>query len=147
MELAYVSALSALAGSAVGGLATGFTTWLGLKSQSRTARQVAELQRRQDLFKDFILATSKAYADAMVSTEPTIPQIVTLWAMVSRMRVLCRPETTACAEGIMNHIMQTFYAPPRSMPELHELMKTGIGVDPLKQFSEVAREELSGYVA
>ena len=143
MEIAYVSALSALAGSAVGGLATGITTWLGLRSQSRMARQVAELQRRQELFKDFIVATSNAYADAMVSSEPSIPQVVTLWAMVSRMRVLCNPQTIECAEQIMEHIMHAFFAPPRSTPELHELIKKGVGIDPLKRFSEVAREELS----
>ena len=146
MDLAYVSALSALAGSTVGGLTTGFTTWLSLRSQARIARQVAELQRRQDLFRDFISATSTAYADAMVSTEPKIPDVVALWAMVSRMGILCTPATAACAERIMHQIMEIFFAPPKSTAELHDLMRNGTGIDPLKEFSELARKELNGVV-
>jgi hypothetical protein len=35
MNVAYISTLSALAGSAVGGLTSGFTTWLSQRAQAR----------------------------------------------------------------------------------------------------------------
>jgi len=142
MEVAYVSALSALAGSVVGGLTTGFTTWVSGRSQAQAGRLVADVARRQDLFREFIIAASKTYADALVNTKPNIQEVVALWAMVSRMRVLCSPPITASAEKIMRQTMDTSFAPPKTPEELHELIKMGVGMDPLLEFSEAAREEL-----
>jgi hypothetical protein len=142
VDVASVSALSALAGSVVGGMTTGFTTWISGRSQARAGHLVADLARRQDLFRDFIVAASKTYAGALVSTEPNIQEAVALWAMVSRMRVLCSPPTTASAEKVMRQTMDTFFAPPKTHAELHDLIKRGVGIDPLQQFSEAAREEL-----
>jgi hypothetical protein len=142
MDVAYVSALSALAGSVVGGATTGFTTWMSGHSQARAGRLVADLARRQDLFRDFIVAASKTYAEALMSTQPNIQEAVALWAMVSRMRVLCSPPTAASAENVMRQTMDTFFAPPKTPAELHDLIKRGVGIDPLQEFSEAAREEL-----
>src|SRR5271165_149478 len=142
VDVASVSALAALAGSVVGGLTTGFTTWMSGRSQARAGRLVADLTRRQDLFREFIVGASKTYAEALMSTEPNIQESVALWAMVSRMRVLCSPSTTASAERVMRQTMDTFFAPPKTPGELHELIKRGVGIDPLQEFSEAAREEL-----
>jgi hypothetical protein len=142
VDVASVSALSVLAGSVVGGLSTGFTTWMSGRSQARAGRLVADMARRQELFREFIGAASKTYAEALTSTEPNIPEVVGLWAMVSRMRVLCSPSTTVSAEKVMRVTMETFFAPPKTAGELHELIKSGVGVDPLQDFSEAAREEL-----
>ena len=38
--------------------------------------------------------------------------------------------------------MDTYFAPNKTIRELHELMKSGAAIDPLKDFSEAAREEL-----
>lgn len=47
MEVAYISAVSALAGSVVGGITSGFTTWLSQRTQVRAARLKHELSRRE----------------------------------------------------------------------------------------------------
>ncbi|HUP08256.1 MAG TPA: hypothetical protein VMU47_13955 [Caldimonas sp.] len=145
MDTAYVSALSALAGSVVGGLTSGCTTWMSLQSQARIGRQTADLSRRQDLFRDFILAASNAYTDALMSTEPKVHDIVSLWAMVSRMRVLCTPTTAAAAEKVMHVITDISFEPPKTTADLRDLMKKGMGADPMRDFSEAAREELLAY--
>ena len=145
MDVGYLPALSALAGSVVGGLTTGFTTWMNGRSQAQAGRLVADVARRQDLFRDFIIAASKTYADALVSTEPKIQELVALWAMVSRMRVLCSPATVACADKIMRLIIDTFFEPPKTSEKLHDFIKSGIGIDPLQEFSEAAREELRAF--
>jgi hypothetical protein len=61
--------------------------------------------------------------------------------MVSRMRVLCSPKTVACADKIMVTTIDTYFQPNMTIRQLHEVVKTG-GVDPLKEFSEAARDEL-----
>jgi len=142
MDVAYVSALSALAGSVVGGLTTGTTTWLSSRAQARAGRLAHELSRRQDLFRDFIVAASKLYTNALVSSEPKLEELVELYSMISRMRILCAPETVAAADKIMVTSVDTFFAPNKTLRDLHELIKSGSGIDPLKDFSEAAREEL-----
>ena len=142
MDVASISALSVLAGSVVGGLTSGFTTWLSQRSQARAGQLAREMSRRDDLYKDFIAAVSKAYGNALVSNEPQVQELVALYAMISRMRVLSFPATVAWAERIVGATMDTYFAPNKTIRELHELMKSGTAIDPLKDFSEAAREEL-----
>jgi len=146
MDVAYVSAVSALAGSVIGGVASSGTTWLTQRAQARAGQFAREISRLEDLYRDFIVAASKAYGDALTTNEPQIADLVSLYAMVSRMRILCRPRTTACADKIMLVIIDTYFSPNKSVRELGELIKDGAvtGIDPLKEFSEAAREELEG---
>src|SRR6266481_5501302 len=147
MDVAYISALAALAGSMVGGLTSGLTTWLSVRNQARAGRLAHEMSRRDDLYKDFIVAASKAYGDAVLSNEPQVEELVALAALISRMRVLSSQRTVASAEKIMEATISTYFAPNKTIRELHDLMKSGAGIDPLKDFSEAAREELREFTS
>jgi len=143
MDIAYISALSALAGSVVGGLTSGITTWLGLRSQARAGQLAHDKSQREDLYRDFIVAASQAYGNAVVSNEPQTQELVALYAMISRMRILSSPTIVASADKIMRTTIDTYFAPNKTIRELHdELVKSGSAFDPLKDFSEMAREEL-----
>jgi hypothetical protein len=132
----------------VGGLTSGFTTWLTQRSQARTGQLARELSRREDLYNAFIVEASKAYGDAIASTEPQIQEFVGLYAMISRMRVLFFPGTVACAEKVVRAVVDTYFAPNKTIREMHELMKSGeAAIDPLKEFSEAAREELRAFTS
>ena len=98
MDAAYVSAISALAGSIIGGLTTGVATWLNQRAQLRAGQIEHRISRLEELFADFIVAASKVYGEALVSSEPKIEEIVALYAMISRMRVVCREQTV----GLLN---------------------------------------------
>ena len=145
MDTAYVSAISALAGSVIGGLTSGYTTWLTQRSQARAGMVAHDLARREDLIRDFILAASKTYGDAIMNNEPKMPELIDLYAMVSRMRVLGMTNATACADIVMRSIVDTYFTPNRTLADLRELTRTGKGIDPLKDFSEAAREELRAF--
>jgi hypothetical protein len=143
MDVAYVSAISALAGSVIGGLTSGYTTWLSQRTQARAGMIAHDLARREDLIRDFIVAASKTYGDALVNNEPKMPEFVDLYAMVSRMRVLGMARSVACADALMQAIIDTYFEPNRTVRDLRDLVKSGgPGVDPLRDFSEAAREEL-----
>ena len=147
MDVAYLSALAALAGSVVGGLTSGITTWLNGRAQTRAEYLAHQMSRREDLFKDFIVAASKVYGDALVSNDPQLHELVGLYALINKMRVLCRPQTVAAADKVMRTTTETYFEPNKTVRQLHELIKTGVGIDPLKDFSEAARAELRGLVA
>jgi len=144
MDIAYLSTLSALAGSVVGGLTSGVATWLSQRVQARESQLAREMARRDDLYKEFIAAASKAY-EAIVSNEPNVQEFVALYAMISRMRLQSPPQTIACAEKIMRATIDTYFAPGRTIREFHELAQSGSGIDLLKDFSEVARKELGAF--
>jgi hypothetical protein len=145
MDIAYLSTLSALAGSIVGGLTSGVATWLSQRAQARESRLAREMARRDGLYKEFIAAASKAYGEAIVSNEPNVQEFVALYAMISRMRLQSPPQTVACAEKIMRSTIDIYFAPSKTIRELHELAQSGSGIDLLKDFSEVAREELRAF--
>lgn len=143
MDVAYISGLSALAGSAVGLFSSTVTTWLTQRSQARAGQLAHEITRREDLYRDFITAASEAYGDALVSSEPQLPELIGLYSMISRMRVLSAPRVIACADKIMLTIIDTYFSPNRSVRELRDLINAGAaGIDPLREFSEAAREEV-----
>jgi len=144
MEVAYVSALSALAGSVVGGLISGVATWLSQREQVMAGKRAHDQARKEDLYRDFILAASKAVGEALTSNDPKVQDIVALYAMISRMRVLSSPRIVACAENVMLVALDTYFAPNKTISEVHDMMKTGGGerLDLLKEFSELARDEV-----
>ena len=65
--------------------------------------------------------------------------------MISRMRLQSLPQTIACAEKIMRATIDTCFAPGKTIREFRELVQSGSGIDLLKDFSEVAREELRAF--
>jgi len=143
MDAAFISALSALGGSMVGGLTSGLATWLSQRAQAKADLVAHDMYRREDLYKDFIVAASKAYGEALVKSEPQIQDLIALYGMISRMRVLSSSEIIQRADNIMQFTMETYFAPNKTMRELNDVIKSGTGVDQLKAFSEAAREELN----
>jgi hypothetical protein len=146
MDVAYVSALSALAGSVIGGLTTGLTTWLSQRAQVRAGLLARDMSQRAELFRDFINAASKVYGQAIVSSEPKIEELVDLYALVSRMRTRSRPLTVECADKVVQTTIDTFFEPNTTSRELRDIIKSGgASIDPLKEFSEAARQELRAF--
>ncbi len=101
MDAALLSALSALAGSVVGGLTSGFTNWLNQRAQTKASLLAHALSRREELFKDFIVAASKSYGEALTSSTPQVQELVELYGMISRMRTMCSSHTVTRAEMVM----------------------------------------------
>jgi hypothetical protein len=144
MDTAFVSAVAALAGTALGGLTSGLTTMLNTRVQARAEQITHGMARREDLIRDFIIEAAKAYGDAIVSNEPKTQDLVNLYAMISRMRVLSMPRSVACADKVMGTILDTYFQPNRTLSDLNSEMKDGksASIDVLREFGEAAREEL-----
>jgi hypothetical protein len=147
MDIAYISALAALAGSVVGGVTSGLTTWLSQRTQARAAQLAREMSRRDELYRDFIVAASKAYGDAIVNDKDQIQDLIALYAMVSRMRAQSSPRTISCAEKVMVLTIETSLAPSKTIRERAEMLKSGKEIDPLKDFSEAAKVELQAFTS
>ena len=142
----YVPALAALAGSAIGGLTSLASAWLTQHSQDRARRLSQDKVRRQKLYKQFIDEASKLYADALVHDQAEVSALVSVYALINRMRFLSRSDVVEKAEAVVRTIVDTYFAPNKTFPELRELVD-GDAIDPLRAFSEICRAELQALEA
>jgi hypothetical protein len=142
MNSAYLPALAALAGSVIGGLTSFASAWLTQDRQREATRLLQDRSRRQKLYKQFIDEASKLYADALVHDQAEVANLVSVYALIGRMRVLSSPAIVEKAEAVMEMIVETYFEPNRTFPELRELIKNHT-MDPLRSFSEECREESS----
>ena len=141
MDPAYISALAALAGSAVGGLTSFATSWLNQRKQTQSQELASSRKRRQTLYRKFIEEASRLHADAFARQDPQISDLVGIYAMISRMRVLSTSEVVGAADTVAHGIIALYLAPNRSFKDLPELLQ-GDALDLLRRFSEACREEL-----
>jgi hypothetical protein len=137
----YVPALAALAGSMIGGLTSVASAWLSQARQDRATRLSQDVARRQKLYKQFIDEASKLYADALVHDQAEIAALVSVYALIGRMRVLSSPAVIDKAEAVVRMIIDTYFAPNKTFPELRKLTSSH-AMDPLRAFSEQCREDL-----
>ncbi len=140
MDSASISALAALAGAAVGGLTSFATSWMIQQAQFKAQQHTRELSKRQELYKDFIEEASTLYGDSLTHGPSDLSQLVRLYAMISRMRILSVAATVENADKVALTIVNTYLAPNRTFPELRDMVNNG-GIDLLREFSEAVREE------
>jgi hypothetical protein len=143
MDTAYLSALAALAGSAVGGLTSFFSSWLGQSAQLRAQLFLHDKSRRQELYRDFVEQASQLYIDAVTHDSPDLSKTVTLYALVSRMRFLSSPKVVEEVNKVARLIVNSYSQPNKTFNELRAMVDKH-SFDPLRAFSESCREELEG---
>ena len=140
MDASVITGLSGLAGATIGGLASGLATWLSQRSQAKAQWLSQNQLRRQDIYKVFIEQASKLYIEALQNDEPDVSALMTLYAQVSRMRVVSSTSVVECADQIVKKIIATYLEPNKTFPELRKMATSGL-IDPLREFSEAARAE------
>jgi hypothetical protein len=141
MNIGYVSAIAALAGAALGGLTSFATSWTTLQAQTKAQRLADSRSRRQELYKQFIEDASKAYIDSLMHDKLEFSGLVGLYALISRMRIQSSMKVTESANSIVRLIVDTYFQTNKTFGELQAMLHDG-GVDPLRDFSEVCRNEL-----
>ena len=141
MDSAYVPALAAFGGSAVGGLTSLVATWVTQRRKDSARRLAQEKTRKQKLYKQFISEASKLYADALVHDNSEVSALVDLYTLIGRMRILSSDAVIGKAEAAARMILDTYFSPNKTFPELRQLMDSR-AMDPLREFGEVFRKEL-----
>ena len=131
--------VAAFCGSASVGLATVLTSWATQRRKDRARRSAQAVSRRQKLYKKFIEEASKRYADALVNNKSEIPELVNIYALIGRMKVLSSDDVIEAAEKAGHVIIQTYLSPNRTFVDFPDLIKE---MDPLRDFSDACRREL-----
>ena len=150
MDTAYLSALAALTGTAVGGLTSFFSTWLAQNAQFKAQLFLHDKGHRQELYRDFVDEASQLYIDALTNDQPNLSKTITLYALVSQMRFISSPKVIEEAEKVVRVILETYPKPNKTFSELRDMahdMAHEQSLDPLRRFSESCREELQRVAA
>ena len=96
------------------------------------------------MYKDFIEEASKLYVDSLMHETSDVSQLVRLYAMISRMRVLSSTTTVENTDKVARMIVNTYLVPNKTFPELRDMVNSG-AIDLLRDFSEACREELQRF--
>jgi hypothetical protein len=116
MDSASISAFAALGGALIGGLTSFATSWLTQQTQARAQQLEHKLSRREELYKDFIEEASRLYADSLVHDTPDVSQLIRLYVMISRMRVLASTRIVEHADKVARMIVNNYLVPNELSP-------------------------------
>ena len=141
MEAAYISPFAALAGTAIGGLASFATSWTTQQAQARAQRLAAERRARAVLFGRFLGEAVKLYSDALQNRRDDITGLIGIYALTNQIRLIPSPRVVEAADTVVRIIVDTYLAPNITMEEMRANW-IDRHVDPLRDFSEACRQEL-----
>ena len=144
MDTAYLSAFAALAGTAIGGLASFATSWTTQHAQTRAQRIAGERETRAALFGRFLDEAAKLYSDALQSRRDDITGLIGIYALTNRIRLVSSPQVVEAADTVCRIIVDAYLAPNITIEEMRDNW-IGKHVDPLRDFSEACRQELQRF--
>ncbi|HXE25357.1 MAG TPA: hypothetical protein VN637_10765 [Roseiarcus sp.] len=141
MEAAYISAFAALAGTAIGGLASFATSWVTQQAQSKAQRIAAERDSRAALFGRFLDEAARLYADALQNRRDDTSALIGIYALTNRIRFTSSPPVVEAADTVTRIIVDAYLAPNMTMAEMRANW-IDRHIDPLRDFAEACRNEL-----
>jgi hypothetical protein len=144
MSPTLLSALAALAGALIGGLASLGSSWLTQSIEQRARNREHDRARREALFTDFINEASRLYGDALSHEKDDVLDMVQLYAILGRIRLISCERVVTSAEKTMDAIIDSYLAPNKTLHELRTMMIEG-KMDFLVEFSDAARYELDAF--
>src|SRR6516165_3930553 len=91
-------ALAAFGRSAFGAISTIVTGWVTRRRRLRERHYARSIFKRDRLYQNFIEQASRVCADALVSAKSEISQLVNVYALIGRMRILSSAQVVHAAE-------------------------------------------------
>ena len=144
MDAAYISAFAALAGTAIGGLASFATSWATQHAQTRAQRLANERESRAALFGRFLDEAAKLYSDALQNKREDTIKLMNIYALVNRIRLISSPQVVEASDTVAQIIVDAYLAPNITMEEMRANWIER-HVDPLRDFANACRQELQTF--
>jgi len=135
------STIAALAGSTIGGLMPIISNFLIQRGLTKREMINRELAARQTLYSDFIDYATKLYLVAATRKPENIDELVALYALISRIRLVASENVIVAAETFAESVTKRYGEAAISMEEFRN-ETIGQHLDPLHEFSGRCREEL-----
>ena len=140
IQSASITALAAIMGSLVGGLASFATTFFTQRYQARRDLLSRDAANREELYSQFIKEAANLYADSLGRTLENPASLIGMYSLVGRIRLIGTDKVLLAAEKIADSIVDSYSRPPTTFVDVYKLAREG-HLDPLKEFTEACREE------
>jgi hypothetical protein len=145
MDGGVTSALAAITGAFVGGLASLANTWVGERSRHRRDLLQREIAKRETTYSEFIERASNLYVASAThridDDDEEVAGMVSLYAASSRIRLFASDQVIVEVEKVIDRIARQYGADNLSAEQLR-LSTVETRDDPLKAFSVICRNEL-----
>lgn len=141
MNPAIISALAALGGSSVGALTPVLSNFILERSITRRELLNRQIDQRETLYSDFINEASRIYARSVTRNLEGTDELVSLYALVSRIRLMATEPVVHEAETFVKLIVTRFGEPNLTIEQIHSAALSNKG-EPLDRFSVACRTEL-----
>lgn len=142
-----ISALAAIMGACVGGLASLASTWVLERSRHRRDIFQREIARRETTYSEFIERASTLYAASAThridDDDAELAGMVSLYAISSRIRLFASDQVIMEAVKVIDRIVKQYGADNLSAEQLRMSVAEKRD-DPLRAFSVICRHELQG---
>ena len=144
IDTALITTAAAAAGSLLGAAASIGTTWITQRTQSARAHVEWKRRERESLYKEFIGEASRVAIDAVTHSMERPDQIMALYAVLSRIRLISGEEVVRQGEACCRGIIELYGRPNLTTDQLRAAVVADRvdELDPLKAFSNACRNEL-----
>jgi hypothetical protein len=140
-QSAAITALAAIAGSVVGGLASFLTTFFTQRNQAHRDLLSRDVAHREELYSQFIKEATNLYIDSLGKTLENPVSLIGMYSLVGRIRLISSDTVLVAAEKVADSIVDSYRRPPVTFEDVYKGVRES-HVDPLKEFTEACREEL-----
>ncbi len=145
MEATLITAMAGVFGSLVGASASIGTTWLTKRTEIVRTTAERKLRERESLYNQFLTEASRVAVHALTHSFDGPDQIVALYGILSRIRLVASNAVVREGEMCCMRILAMYGKPSMTVDELRGVIATAndlAELDPLKAFSNACREEL-----
>jgi hypothetical protein len=141
MDTATVAATAAALGSLAGASASIVTTWITQRMQITRTNLEWKLRERESLYSEFLLEASRLTVDATLHSLDRPDQLVKIYGLLSRIRLISSGEVLKEAEDCVRRIVELYRRPNMTTNQFRKALEAN-ELDPLKEFSAACRTEL-----
>jgi hypothetical protein len=139
-QSAAITALAAVAGSIVGGLASFLTTYFTQRHQAHRDLMLREAAHREELYSQFIKEAANVYVDSLDKTLESPASLLGMYSLLGRIRLISNDTVLVAAEKVVDSIVDSYYRSSTTFDDVIKLARES-HFDPLKEFTEACREE------
>jgi hypothetical protein len=140
MDAAIITALAAVSGSIVGGLASFATTYFTQRNQAHRDFLSRDVAHREELYSQFIKEATNLYADSLDKTLTNPATLIGMYSLIGRIRLIGSDKVLLAAEKVAETIVDSYSSPPIKFEEVYKVWREE-HTDPFKEFTEACRDE------
>jgi hypothetical protein len=141
MDSTLTSVLAALSGSVIGASTPVLSNFVIQRSAAQRELTNREIAQREELYSEFIRHGTSCYAKALSQGLESIDEIVTMYALVNRIRLFASRSVLDAAESFVKKLVATYGEKNMTLEQIESAVLEQ-HADPLSDFALKCRSEL-----